>query len=107
MGFTKKLLIFFRCFLQLSHLVTALLSSLITDRPGRERNDSSANVFKMDHVQHAAQILKHVLDAWATPVNQLRSQTHRALREYLNDGKISYASHYGALSAMVIFEVPF
>ena len=38
---------------------------------------------------------------WATPVNQLRSQTHRALREYLKDTKISYSSHYGALSAMI------
>ena len=42
-----------------------------------------------------------VLHRWATPVNQLRSQTHRALREYLKDNKISYSSHYGALSAMI------
>ena len=42
-----------------------------------------------------------VLHRWATPVNQLRSQTHRALREYLKDTKISYSSHYGALSAMI------
>ena len=41
------------------------------------------------------------MNRWATPVNQLRSQTHRALREYLKDGNISYSSHFGALSAMI------
>ena len=42
-----------------------------------------------------------VLNRWATPVNQLRSQTHRALRNYLKDTTISYSSHFGALSAMI------
>ena len=46
-------------------------------------------------------LIHQVLDRWATPVNQLRSQTHRALREYLRDGKTSYSSHFGAMSALV------
>ena len=55
-----------------------------------------------DHhcVQHF-RLKFQVLNRWATPVNQLRSQTHRALREYLKDEKISYSSHYGALCALI------
>ena len=86
---------------QLSLLVTALLSSLITDRQGRERIDSLSLVFKMDHIEYAGQILRKVLDNWATPVNQLRTQTLKALREYVSDGKFSHASHFGALKAMI------
>lgn len=85
----------------LSHLVTALLSSLIIDRPNRDRNDFDCLSANVGHVQHASQILRQVLNRWATPVNQLRSQTHRALREYLKDSKISYSSHFGALAAMI------
>lgn len=63
--------------------------------------DGCVKILKMDYVQHAGQILKLALDNWATPVNQLRSQTHKALREYLNDPKSSLASQYGTLSAMI------
>lgn len=78
-------------YLQLSHLVTAILSSLKTDRPTSnvklqqqnghhdpEVNGSVGDVhdeLKVCHVPMAANILKHVLDRWATPVNLLRSQT--------------------------------
>ena len=86
--------------------MTALLSTLITDRPSNRLNndsnsDACSKILKMDYVQHAGQILKLALDKWATPVNQLRSQTHKALREYLNDSKSSLSSQYGTLSAMV------
>ena len=88
----------------LSHLVTALLSSLIVDRPGQQSHHYQQQMngcLNVDHVQHASRILRQVLDRWSTPVNQLRSQTHRALRDYLKEDKISYSSHFGALSAMI------
>ena len=56
----------------LSHLVTALLSSLIVDRPGQQRNHSSNLsgggmwsghndlILNIDHVQHASRILRQV-----------------------------------------------
>ena len=45
--------------LQLSHLVTALLSTLIVDRPNKEKSvTSNENILKMEHVQYASQILK-------------------------------------------------
>ena len=76
------------CPFQLSHLVTALLSSLIVDRPGPPQQQQQAKlhsntIINVDHVQQASQILRQVLDRWATPVNQLRTQTHSALRVYL------------------------
>jgi transcription initiation factor TFIID subunit 6 len=57
----------------LSHLVTALLSSLIVDRPGQQRNLSSNQsgggmwnghndlILNIDHVQHASRILRQVM----------------------------------------------
>jgi len=118
----------------LSHLVTALLSSLIVDRNGRNDQQRSSSggggglnnsgggmmtssdsrsgggsttwLINMDHVQLASTILRQVLERWATPVNQLRSQTHSALRVYLTDATISHTSHYGALSAMIALGAP-
>ena len=46
--------------LQLSHLVTALLSSLIIDRQGREHNDFECLAANVGHVHHASQILRQV-----------------------------------------------
>jgi hypothetical protein len=45
---------------QLSHLVTALLSSLIIDRQGREHNDYDCLSVNVGHVQQASQILRQV-----------------------------------------------
>ena len=92
--------------LQLSHLVSALLSTLITtkDRGGLE-NDMAAQLQQgwpqLEHVNYAAQILKLALDKWATSVNQLRLQTHKALLAHLNDPKWSIISHHGALTALI------
>lgn len=72
---------------QLSHLVTALLSILKSDK-------------RDNHLEHAAQVLRMALTKWATPVNQLKHQTHKALREYLNDPKSSWASQFGTLTAL-------
>jgi len=89
----------------LSHLVTALLSSLIFERKDRVPDKLPS----LEHVPLAASILRQALDRWATPINQLRSQTLRALREYISPsrpGTVSYHSHYGALSAMVALGAP-
>ena len=56
---------------------------------------------KLSHIQHAAQVLRLALVKWATPVNQLKLQTYKALREYLNDPKSSWASQYGSLTALI------
>lgn len=95
----------------LSHLVTALLSSLITDRrapqirPNGElpnaTHDRHSNELNLDHVSTAARILKHVLDKWSTPVNQLGIQTHKALKDSLLHEKTSPSSQYGALYALL------
>jgi len=95
----------------LSHLVTALLSSLIVDRSGgpggaqgggaQHRLIQTNTITNVDHVQQTSQILRQVLDRWATPVNQLGPQTHNALRIYLKDPNWSHSSHYGVLSAMI------
>ncbi|CAB4061591.1 TAF6 [Lepeophtheirus salmonis] len=85
----------------LSHLVTGLLSSLIIERRSREISEIDKLTLKIEHVPLASRILRGVLDRWATPVNLLRSQTLRALREYLKDTKLSYSSQYGALSALI------
>jgi len=89
----------------LSHLVTALLSSLIFERKDRVPDKLPS----LEHVPLAASILRQALDRWATPINQLRSQTLRALREYISparQGTVSYHSQYGALSAMVALGAP-
>lgn len=77
---------------QLSHLVTALLSILKSDR------DTTPSL--NNHLEHAAQVLKMALTKWTTPVNQLKHQTHKALREYLNDPKSTWASQFGILTAL-------
>lgn len=83
-------------------MVTTLLSTLITDRSNKDKShiNMGESILKIDHVEYASQILKLALDNWSTPVNQLRSQTYKALKEYLNDSKSSLASQYGALSAL-------
>lgn len=83
-------------YFQLSHLVSALLSSLISKESEDKPNRTT------DHVQYASHILKMALDKWATSVNQLRLQTYKALRECLNDPKRSVSSQYGALTAFNI-----
>ncbi len=85
--------------------MTALLSSLIPDRPGREvaggglgqqqqqqngvdggaQNSSYASSSvthrqleaAVEHAPLASAILRDVLERWATPINQLRCQTYR------------------------------
>jgi len=108
--------------LQLSHLVTGLLSSLIPDRPGcgrdgpqqQQQNGGSPNGQvphsgpsadtmdeALEHVPLASAVLRDVLERWATPVNQLRYQTHRALADCLRDTSLAYPfSQLGALSAI-------
>ncbi len=78
--------------------MTALLSTLMSkeDKPG------SAIIKK--NVHYAAQIISIALDRWATSVNQLRSQTHKALRDHLCDQSKSLSSHYGAMSAFLALE---
>ena len=86
--------------------MTALLSTLITSK-GSVENDTvqhpggTGSRLHLEHVNYAAQILKLALDKWATSVNQLRLQTHKALMAHLNDPKRSIASQYGALSAII------
>ena len=105
----------------LSHLVTAILSSLKTDRgrplqlghhqngghQGRSRyidgvgGEDLFDEMKIEHVPMAANILRHALDRWSTPINLLRGQTLKALVAQLNDPGLSYVSHYGALRALI------
>ena len=103
----------------LSHLVTAILSSLKTDR-GRPLQLSHQNGHhgrgiytdagggedlydetKIEHVPMAANILRYALDRWSTPVNLLRGQTLKALVVQFNDAGLSFVSHYGALRALI------
>merc|ERR1712037_468970 len=56
---------------------------------------------KIEHVPMAANILRHALDRWSTPINLLRGQTLKALVAQLNDPGLSYVSHYGALRALI------
>ena len=79
--------------------MTALLTILIPDRVNKDANQNDHNPWKLNHFQHAAQVLKMALNKWATSVNQLKLQTHKVLREYLNDPKSSWASQFGALTA--------
>ena len=104
----------------MSHLVTAILSSLKTDR-GRSLQlghqnghhhgishyidgvggDDVYDEAKIEHVPMAANILRHALDRWSTPVNLLRGQTLKALVAQFNDAGLSFASHFGALRALI------
>merc|ERR1712037_673422 len=56
---------------------------------------------KIEHVPMAANILRHALDRWSTPVNLLRGQTLKALVAQFNDAGLSFVSHYGALHALI------
>ena len=81
----------------LSHLVTALLSCLIPDKSG----SLPLNKTSIEHVNQASAILAKVLKKWATPVNQLESQTHQALKDFLLKNESGgVMSHYGALTAL-------
>jgi len=75
----------------LSSLVSALLGFLI-----KENKDIST----IEHVQLAACVLSQALHRWATPTNQLRAQTLRALKE--NCGNNLYYSQYGSLYSLYI-----
>ncbi len=78
--------------------MTALLSTLIS----KDKSDGEGKKTKVDHVHYAAHLLKLALDKWATSVNQLKLQTLKALREYLNDPKRSVTCQFGALYALLV-----
>ena len=81
---------------------TRLMSNLINREPIQDDlGNLEKTLKKLSHIQYAAQVLKLVLDKWATPVNQLKLQTHKALREYLNDPKSSFISQYGVITALI------
>ena len=77
------------------------MSNLVTSLISNKEHVEDPLAFKTDIIQYSAQILKLALDKWSTSVNQLRLQTYKALREYLNDPKSSAASQYGALMALI------
>jgi len=56
----------------------------------------------LEHAPLASRVLREVLARWATPINQLRYQTHRALADCLRaDYSLPFPfSQLGALSAM-------
>ena len=70
-------------------------SSCVQEKPLLLNSDS--------HSPRAATILRDVLLRWSTPVNQLKEQTHQALREYLAKPltPASVTSHEGALRALL------
>jgi len=75
----------------LSYLVSALLGFLIKEN--KEGNP-------VQHVQLAACVLSQALQRWATPTNQLRAQTLRALK----DNSVLHLSYsqYGSLVSLTI-----
>jgi len=75
----------------LSYLVSALLGFLI-----KENKDLNP----VEHVQLAATVLSQALRRWATPTNQLRAQTLKALRD--NCGNHLAYSQYGSISSLCI-----
>jgi len=81
----------------LSHLVTALITTIL---------DQDMSNSSIDHVPLAATILSVALDRWATPVNQLRSQTLRHLRDFVcpsqERGPGTQPAQYGALTCLTI-----
>lgn len=84
-------------YLNLSHLVTALLIIIL----GQNMSSSFT-----DQVPLASSIL--ALDRWATPVNQLRCQTLRHLRKFVSHerGAISAQAQYGAITCLSILGPP-
>lgn len=96
---------------QLSHFVTAILSSLVTERisnstPQQQqqqqqpRRPPPSDSLPLELISDAASLLRTVLARWATPVNLLQSQTLKALTTYLSDATISVTSQLGVLVAM-------
>jgi len=90
----------------LTYLVSSLLAFLIKDR------DESSSVGAMVHLQLAASVLKDALDRWATPTNQLSSQTLRALEEnckanakFMQLGALTALNILGSHTIHVIFKV--
>jgi len=79
----------------LSHLVTALLTIIL----GQDMDVSS-----IDHVPLASTILALALDRWATPVNQLKCQTLKHLKEFVSHerGPVTPQAQYGALTCLTI-----
>lgn len=75
----------------LSYLVSALLGFLI-----KENKDLNP----VEHVQLAATVLSQALRRWATPTNQLRAQTLKALRD--NCGNHLAYSQYGSIFSLCI-----
>ena len=72
----------------LSHLVTALLETILSRDPGNT-----------GHVTFACSILSLALSRWATPVNQLKSQTLKHLREV---GVVQGVAQYGAVTCLLL-----
>lgn len=72
----------------LSHLVTALLETILSRDPSN-----------LGHVTCACSILSLALSRWATPVNQLKSQTLKHLREV---GVVQGVAQYGAVTCLLL-----
>ena len=79
----------------LSHLVTALLTTILG------QDDLSISV---DHIPLAASILSLALTRWATPVNQLKCQTLKHLKEFVTQekGAVSPLAQYGAMTSLTL-----
>ena len=72
----------------LSHLVTALLETILSRDPGT-----------WGHVTCASSILSLALSRWATPVNQLKCQTLKHLRDV---GVVQGVAQYGAVTCLLL-----
>ena len=81
----------------LSHLVTALLTTIL-----------GQDLSSVDHIPLAASILSLALARWATPVNQLRCQTLKHLREFISQesGRVTPEAQYGALTTLTLLGAP-
>jgi len=79
----------------LSHLVTALLTTILAQDPA---------YFSVEHISLTASILSLALSRWATPVNQLRCQTLKHLREFVSPERFGMSPHaqYGALTSLTL-----
>ena len=75
----------------LSHLVTALLTTVLCQ-----------DVSSVDHVTLATTILHLALSRWATPVNQLKCQTLKHLKDFVTSERGQGWAQYGALSCLIL-----
>ena len=75
----------------LSHLVTALLTTVLCQ-----------DVSSVDHVTLASTILSLALSRWATPVNQLKCQTLKHLKDFVTSERGQGWAQYGALSCLIL-----